>query len=260
MKNPPQTFDYDISIPLHFNGPQPNAYGVTAATAEPVRAGSLIGDTRIGGSVNFELYRLVPHCNGTHTECIGHITRERIAVRDCLRDAFVPAILLSVGTVAAEATDETAAENSRADDNLITADVILRAGFDPNSGSVAIIIRTLPNDDSKLIRRYGEDPLPPYFSMEAIELFVSAGIRHLLVDLPSIDRLFDDGKLSNHRRFWRVPPGSFDAVAGSRFDATITELIYASPAVPDGCYYLNLQIPPFAADAAPSRPLLFRID
>ena len=86
----------DISIPLQFNGPQPNAYGVEPARSKPCEAGDVVGDTRQGGSVNFEQYTFIPHCNGTHTECVGHITDERISVRDCLRDVIVPAVLVSV--------------------------------------------------------------------------------------------------------------------------------------------------------------------
>ena len=32
----------DISIPLRFNGPQPNAYGVEQASSKPVEAGDLV--------------------------------------------------------------------------------------------------------------------------------------------------------------------------------------------------------------------------
>ena len=91
LKNP-----IDISIPLNFNGPQPNAYGVEPASSKPCEAGDMVGDTRRGGSVNFEQYTFIPHCNGTHTECVGHITHERISVRDCLKDVFIPAVLVSV--------------------------------------------------------------------------------------------------------------------------------------------------------------------
>src|SRR5215213_10600106 len=86
----------DISIPLQFNGAQPNAYGVEEATSKPCEAGEIVGDTRLGGSVNFEQYKFIPHCNGTHTECAGHITHARISVRDCLQDAFILASLISV--------------------------------------------------------------------------------------------------------------------------------------------------------------------
>src|SRR3954453_9106102 len=88
----------DISIPLRFNGPQPNAYGVDAATSSACEFGSLVGDTRRGGSCNFERVTIIPHCNGTHTECVGHITDERISVRECLRDVFVRAVVVTVET------------------------------------------------------------------------------------------------------------------------------------------------------------------
>ena len=86
----------DLSIPLSFNGPQPNAWGVERATSRPVVAGDLIGDTRRGGSVNFEQYTFIPHCSGTHTECVGHITHDRISIRACLNDILIPALLVSV--------------------------------------------------------------------------------------------------------------------------------------------------------------------
>ena len=43
-----------------------------------------------------------------------------------------------------------------------------------------------------------------------MEYIVELGINHLLVDLPSIDRIYDEGKLANHRIFWNVEPGSFE--------------------------------------------------
>ncbi len=97
----------DISIPLRFNGIQPNAYGVEKATAKPCEAGNLIGDTRRGGSCNFEEYKFIPHCNGTHTESVGHITRERISIHDCLKDAFIPATLITVQAENASESGET---------------------------------------------------------------------------------------------------------------------------------------------------------
>jgi hypothetical protein len=69
----------EISIPLDFYGLQPNAYDVSKAVSIPCEAENLIGDTRRGGSCNFEQITLIPHCNGTHTECVGHITDERIS-------------------------------------------------------------------------------------------------------------------------------------------------------------------------------------
>lgn len=238
----------DISIPLVFGGPQPNAYGVEPASSQACSAGELVGDTRRGGSCNFEQYSFIPHCNGTHTECVGHITHERISIRECLQDVIIPAILVTV------------APKAIANGDMVITRESLRAveAFRVNylERPTALIVRTLPNDDSKLSRRYG-DTVPPYFAADAIEFIVDEGFAHLLVDLPSIDRIYDEGRLANHRIFWDVAPGSFEIGRSSRFKSTITELIYVPGEVPDGEYLLNLQIAPFAADASPSRPLLF---
>ena len=86
----------DISIPLFFNGDQPNTYGVSIATSKPYQDGQFIGDTRKGGPCNFETYNFTPHCNGTHTEGIGHITKERISILESLKDEIIPSYLITV--------------------------------------------------------------------------------------------------------------------------------------------------------------------
>jgi arylformamidase len=252
---------FDISIPLLFDGEQPNAFGVERAVSTACEAGTLIGDTRRGGSCNFEQITLIPHCNGTHTECIGHLTRQRIAILDCLREAFSPAVLTSVEPENAAQTTESYAVEVEENDLLITRKVLEKALSNhqlPITNDTALIIRTLPNDKSKLSRTY-RDEVPPYFSTKAMEFINEIGVRHLLVDLPSIDRIYDQGKLANHRIFWELASGSFELNEKSLVHKTITELIYVPTEIVDGWYLLNLQIAPFAADAAPGRPLLFRI-
>jgi kynurenine formamidase len=246
----------DLSIPLIFNGPQPNAYGVEHAASTPCKAGDLVGDTRLGGSCNFEQYTFIPHCNGTHTECVGHITNERTSVRDCLRDVFVRASLVTISPRRAPRVTEGYSVAFGEWDTVITREDLeqVLAGRSPT----ALIIRTSPNDDSKLTRSY-LDTIPPYFTDEAIGYVTELGVNHLLVDLPSIDRIFDQGNLANHRRFLGVEPGSFEINAGTRINSTITELIYVPNEAEDGEYVLNLQIAPFAADASPSRPVIFKI-
>ena len=86
----------DISIPLFFNGEQPNTYGVDKASSKPYQGGKFIGDTRKGGPCNFETYSFTPHCNGTHTECIGHITDERVDILASLNDEMIPSTVISV--------------------------------------------------------------------------------------------------------------------------------------------------------------------
>lgn len=240
----------DISIPLRFDGEQPNAFGVEPASSSACEYGSLVGDTRRGGSCNFEQVTMIPHCNGTHTECVGHITNQRISVRECLQDVFMRAALVSVVPKQVDG------------DLVITRSQLEKASVQPPAtagGSDSLIVRTLPNDGGKLSRSYNESNIPPYFASDAIEFVVECGFQHLLVDLPSIDRLFDDGKLANHRIFWSVDPGSFDVNAATRINSTITELIYVPNEVVDGEYLLNLQIAPFESDAAPSRPILLRV-
>ncbi len=237
-------FIADLSIPLKFDGPQPNAFGVDGAAAKT------LGDTRDGASVNFEQYTLIPHCIGTHTECVGHITDERISIRDCLEDVVMSALLVSVGP-----------EQGESGDHLITVDSLRIAGVQPPAtagGSDSLIVRTLPNDDSKLSRVYDGDNIPAYFTADAMRHIVECGFKHLLVDLPSIDRIFDEGKLENHRIFWNVEPASRVIGSQTRINSTVTELIYVPDEIEDGEYLLNLQIAPFEADAAPSRPVLLR--
>lgn len=240
-------FVADLSIPLRFNGSQPTAYGVAAASSEPVRAGSLVGDTRQGGSVNFEQYTFIPHCNGTHTECVGHITDERISVRECLLDVIFPAMLVTV-------------EPERNGNERVIDAIALGSKMADRNVRVplALIVRTLPNDERKLTAEYGEANIPPYFTPDAMEIIVECGFKHLLVDMPSIDRIFDDGKLVNHRIFWNVDPGRREANSNTRIHSTITEMIFVPNEIEDGEYLLNLQIAPFESDCAPSRPILLR--
>jgi kynurenine formamidase len=120
----------------------------------------------------------------------------------------------------------------------------------------ALVVRTLPNDSSKLTRNYDEGSLPPYFSLDAMHYVVEQGVDTLVVDLPSIDRAQDGGRLAAHRVFWGMPAGSTSAATVKRKQATITEMAFIDNAVPDGAYLLNLQVAPFMIDAAPSRPIL----
>ena len=102
----------DLSIPLIFNGPQPNTYDVPPASAKPYRDGVFIGDTRQGGSCNFDVYSLIPHCNATHTECVGHISLERIPLNARPLPGLIPATLISVQPIRAEESEKDAHHSS----------------------------------------------------------------------------------------------------------------------------------------------------
>jgi len=124
------------------------------------------------------------------------------------------------------------------------------------SNADALIIRTLPNNDKKLTKDYTETN-PPYLEEAAMKLIVQYGVDHLLLDLPSVDREVDEGKLANHRLFWNVTGVKADK--NSRKHATITELCYIPDDVKDGLYLLNLQLPDIDLDALPSRPVLYKM-
>jgi hypothetical protein len=249
----------DISIPLDFHGPQPNHFGAPPARARPLAAGGFVGDTRRGGSCNCEVLELTPHCNGTHTECVGHLTGERLSVAERAREPLVRALLLSVTPAPAAASGESAEPAPLPGDRLVTAAALTAAAAVLGGGgrpAPALVIRTLPNGADKRSRVYGEE-VAPYLSLEAMRWIVARGVRHLLVDLPSVDRGHDEGRLAGHRVFWGLPPGASDAAAAVRPEATITELVYVPDGAADGRYALSLQLPPFVSDAAPSRPLLY---
>ena len=81
----------DISIPLVKDAVGPNCFYAPLFDASPVVAGDFIGDTSKGGSVNFFNVKINPHGNGTHTECVGHIARERIYINDVVKHRFFSA-------------------------------------------------------------------------------------------------------------------------------------------------------------------------
>lgn len=234
-----------LAIRLDFGGPQPNFFAAPAAGAESYAAGEFVGDTRAGGSCNVGVYRLNPHCNGTHTECIGHVVDDAVAIADLTLPAFMPATLVTV-----DATPGGAIVR----DTL--ADVLSR--WPDAAFRRALILRTRPNDTGKTRRRYEADAPPAYLDHATVRLIRETGAEHLLVDLPSLDAM-DDDALTAHRIFWGLPPGSRTLGDAERPQATVTEMIYAADEIADGYYLLNLQLPAFATDAAPSRPLIFPV-
>ena len=60
-----------------------------------------------------------------------------------------------------------------------------------------------------------------------------------------------------HRTFWDLPIGKQVLKVKPAKHRTITELIFVPNTVKDGLFLLDLQVAPFALDAAPSRPVLY---
>jgi kynurenine formamidase len=248
-----------LAIPMDFNGPQPNHFGAPTARAEALSAGPFTGDVRLGGSVNCDQIHVIPHCQGTHTECVGHLCEDRIAISDVLTGGLFLARLISVSPIRADASLDRLDQGHLADDLLISK-TLLSDALAPFPGvSDALVIRTKPNHPDKQYRHYvGESPAA-YLSQAAAEYLVQIGIQHVVVDIPSLDRAHDNGHLVAHRAFWGMPSGSQRASEATRPTATITELAWISNALEDGWYVLDIQVPAWISDAAPSRPLLYRV-
>jgi len=227
----------DLSIGLQSGSNNLRAWYVNPPTFEPVRANGFIGSVVEGGGVNFRDVFFNPHGHGTHTECHGHITPEVVSVNQKLKTYFFKAKLVSIQPKVLENGDEIIMKEqliSKLDESQIEA----------------LIIRTLPNTKDKKSKNYS-DTNPPYIDLSVIELIESLEIQHLLVDLPSVDRESDEGKLAFHHAFWNVPENPNDK--------TITELIYVNDEIVDGLYVLEMQMAPFENDASPSRPVLYKI-
>jgi kynurenine formamidase len=227
----------DISMPLHTGADCASAWYVKPMTLEPVRMGDWVGDVNKGAGVNFRDVKFNPHGNGTHTECVGHISKEFVTINHCLkRFLFIAEVI----TVLPEEING---------DRVITKKSI-EQGLN-GSKPEAVVLRTLGNSPAKLKMQY-TGTNPPFMAEDAILFLNSIGVEHLLLDTPSVDKEVDGGKLAAHHLFWQYP-------TNTQFQKTITELIYVPNEVDDGMYLLNIQIASFENDASPSKPVLYKV-
>jgi arylformamidase len=227
----------DISIPLKASKHNVNAWYLDEPKIEPVNKDGWTGSVAQGADVNFNNIYFNPHAHGTHTECVGHITEEFHSINKHLKQFF---FLAEVITVASE----------KHEDDFVISKKQLQFVLG-NKKREAIIIRTIPNTTEKLSKQYSNTN-PPYLLEDAAIYLREKGVKHLLIDLPSIDKEKDNGKLLAHNAFWNT-------LGKMRLDATITELIFVPNKTKDGTYFLNLQIAPFENDASPSKPILYQI-
>lgn len=242
----------DISIPLSDSDKNPIAWYLDTPKIEPVRFDNWIGAVKEGSSTNFNNILFNPHAHGTHTECLGHITREFYSINQILKNFFCLAGLISI-------TPERQGEDLVITKKILSDCLTSQAmpHFDKLSAT-ALIIRTLPNKPEKKSKNYSHTN-PAYLSEEATIFLVEKGIRHLLIDLPSVDKEKDEGKLLSHKAFWNVKDVN-NLNADARLEATITEMVYVPDTVKNGLYLLNLQIASFENDASPSKPVLYSLE
>jgi kynurenine formamidase len=228
----------DISIPLRNGDENVSAWYLDPPTIFPVKTDDWIGSVKEGGDVNFNNIHFNPHSHCTHTETAGHITETVHSIHKYLNTFFFLAELVTVPP-----------EKPKDDFVITKRQLQFSLG---NKKRDAIVIRTFPNFRDKKSMNYSHTN-PPYLEEEAAIYLREKGIKHLLIDLPSVDKEKDEGRLLAHNAFWNT--------AGDlRLDATITEFIYVKNSIEDGTYFLNLMVAPFENDATPSKPVLYRIE
>jgi len=234
----------DISLLIQNNEQNPIAWYLYQPEINPVVMGDFVGSVASGkSSTNFNNILFNPHGHGTHTECLGHITKDFYSINQTLKNFFFIAELISIEP---ELIDN---------DFVITKNQIEKALN--GKTSEALIIRTLPNSTEKKHKNYSNTN-PAYLSEEAAVFIREIGIEHLLIDLPSVDKEVDEGKLVAHKAFWNVKNVN-EVNTDARFNCTITELVFIHNEVADGSYILNLQIASFENDASPSKPVIYKV-
>lgn len=227
----------DISIPIQHGEDNVNAWYIGPPNiAAECFDGKTISVAE-GAVINFNTITFNPHSHGTHTETVGHIVDKVYSINKLLKQFF---FLAEVITVAPE----------KLGDDYVISKKQLQFAIG-NKKREAIIIRTMPNTKEKLNMQYSNTN-PTYLLEEAAICLRGKGVKHLLIDLPSVDKEKDNGELLSHNAFWNTS-------GKLRLDATITEFIYVDNSIEDGCYMLNLQIAPFENDASPSKPILYKL-
>lgn len=235
---------FDLSISIHEGINNVNAWYCDPVRIEPVKTDNFIGDTTQGGVVNFKNILINPHGNGTHTECVGHISIEKYTINQCLKSFH------SLGRIITVKPIERWNEHFQETDFCIDAQLI-RDQVTDWQDEKTLIVRTLENPTSKRVKQYSGSN-PPYFTAEAMELINELGVDHLMVDLPSVDRESDEGKLICHHSFWNYPSNPL-------LHKTISELLYIPESVLDGKYVIGIQIISIESDASPSKIIAYPI-
>lgn len=255
-----------LAITQTFDAEQPNHFSARYASKEPVRVGDYIGDMRQGGGCNFDTVTIVPHCNGTHTETVGHITIEPRAIGSLVLGSQGWGAVISVEPQNGLTSGESYSPELESADQVLTASTLASAttrAIDglriPLSAITFLIVRTLPNVTDKLKRRYELSDPVPFLTREAVEWLNTTAVEHLLLDLPSVDRQNDAGVMGSHCAFWGVDPKTRKIVNEKRSQRTITEMIFVPDLVTDGVYWVDLQVPAWQIDAAPSRPIVYPV-
>ena len=227
-------FDEALGIDLsRAIGSGVNAWYIGSPQIGPLEVGGAVYSVSSGAAVNFDHIKFAPHAHGTHTETLGHIDENQLVIEELRLPLFMPCKLIRPSL---ETIDG---------DQVLTEKALDLCDYE---GVKALVIRLNPNKEYPI--NYDHTNWP-YLSELATKRLVEAGVEHLVLDVPSIDKEKDQGALLSHRAFWKLSETS-------RTSATITEFAQIPANLPVGNYLLQLQVAPIRSDAAPSRPILFK--
>ena len=225
-----ETLGVDLSRAV---GSGVNAWYIGNPNIGPLEVGGAVYSVSSGAAVNFDQINFAPHAHGTHTETYGHIDENQLLIEELKLPLLMPCKLIRPSL---ETIDG---------DQVLTEEAL---DFCDYEGVKALVIRLNPNKEYP--GNYDHTNWP-YLSESATKRLVEAGVEHLVLDVPSIDKEKDQGALLSHRAFWK-------ASESPRTSATITEFAQIPANLPAGNYLLQLQVAPILSDAAPSRPMLFK--
>ncbi len=221
------------------------AWYVNEIKINSIKNDDFIGSVKDGGAVNFREILINPHGNMTHTESVGHISQKEINVNKLLHTHHFIAQLITIKPQKISINNK---KGKKEVDEIISLNQIKNKIL-PNIQ--ALIIRSQKNYDELTNKNYSHTNWP--FLAESSAAYIrNKGVQHLLIDQPSIDKEFDEGKLLAHRAFWNYP-NEID------LKKTITELIGIPDHIKDGRYLLNLSLANIENDAVPSRPIIYKL-
>ena len=203
-------FDEALGIDLsRAVGSGVNAWYIGSPQMGPLEVGGAVFSVSSGAAVNFDQIKFAPHAHGTHTETLGHIDENQLVIEEVRLPLFMPCKLSrpSLWTIDG--------------DQVLTEKALDLCDYE---GVKALVIRLNPNKEYPI--NYDHTNWP-YLSESATKRLVEAGVEHLVLDVPSIDKEKDQGALLSHCAFWKLSDSP-------RTSATITEFAQIPANLPAG--------------------------
>lgn len=240
-----RTYLCDLSRPIHIShiinqgDKNPRCFYAPLAAFDPVIYDGKPISTSAGAPVNFYNITINPHGTTTHTETISHISNEWIPIEGVFSKYHFMAHLCTIALT-----------------NGLKGDVCIdREDLEAIKTCMDIevlIIRTLPNDNDKSSKDYsGKNP--PYFTERAMKFIAESQVKHLIIDLPSVDKEEDGGALLAHKIYWHIDNNN------PKKYKTISELAYIPSVYPDGLYLCHFGIMRLSLDVSPSNITLYPV-